>query len=264
MLKRLLFIFLITLFVANFAYGEEQGSFFHKFDIGMKLLQIEQKTGMVVVDSENCIYCKKLKSITFKDKNVINLLNRYYISIELNLDKNDTIHFKKHELTAQSFAAGLKIRGTPTMIFFDEKNDILTLLPGYLPPDKMLPILKYMGQRIFEEKIKFREYLKKPVERKFRGSEKPIFVSLEDVKFVAENDPFIEIYSFLDMGNKEKIKGLKQVDFIRFKEGVDKLSKNKKYLFIGKNKEELNSLGKKMLSLGFSTILIYNNSSNNQ
>ncbi len=264
MLKKLLLITLIFLLITTFAYAEGQKLFFYKFDIAMKLLQIEQKTGMVVVDSEHCVYCKKLKSVTFQDENVVDLLNKYYITVELNLDKNEPIHFKEYKLTAQSFASGLKIRGTPTMVFFDEKNDILTLLPGYLPPDRMLPVLKYLGQRIFEKKIKFGEYLKKPLQGIFRGSEKPIFISLEDAKFVAENDPFVEVYAFSDIKDKEKVKGLKQVDFTDFKEGIDKLTKDKKYLLIGKNKEELDSLGQKMLSLGFSTILIYNISSNNQ
>ncbi len=264
MLKKLLLVTLtlIFLFITTFAYAEGQKLFFYKFDTAMKLLKIEQKTGMVVVDSEHCVYCKKLKSVTFQDKSVVDLLNRYYISVELSLDKNETIHYKDYTLTAQSFASGLKIRGTPTMVFFDEKIDILTLLPGYLPPDRMLPVLKYLGQRIFEKKIKFGEYLKKPIDGKFRGSEEPVSISLEDAKFVAENDPFMEIYGFSNI--EEKVKGLQIVEFSQFEKGVDKLPKDKKYLFIGKNKEELQSLGKKMLSLGFSTILIYNISSNNQ
>ncbi len=261
-------IFIFTLiFLAFTLLAYSQGKvYFYDFDIGFKLLQIEQKTALVVVDSEHCVYCKKLKTVTFADDNVANILNAHYITIELSLDDKKTFHYKQYELTPQTFAAGFKIRGTPTLIFFNEKQEAMTLLPGYLPPDKIIPVLKYIGQRIFEKNIKFGDYMKKPVVGKYRGSDKVISISLEDLLFVAKNDPFVKVYDFLNGENKkefEDIKDLVKTTISTFKDKfLSKLPLDKKYILIGDKKEDLEALGTEMLSKGFSTVLIYNVSNN--
>ncbi len=263
MLKKLLLFAFFMFFVTSASFAKED-VFFYKFDLGLKLLQIEQKTGMVVIDSDHCGFCKKLKEVTFKNESVSDILNKYYISIEVNLDNsNEILHYKKYTLTPQTFAAGLKVRGTPTLVFLDEKADILTLLPGYAPPEKMLSVLKYIGQRIFEKKIKFGDYLKKPVEDKFKGSDKVIEISLEDVEFVAKNDPFVRVYAFSEF-KTDKIPSLTNISDTAFRENLPNLSKSKKYILIGEHKEELLKLGEDMLSMGFPTILIYHISSNNK
>lgn len=256
--KRVFAVILIFVFFSSIGFAEEL--YFFDFDIGMKILKLEQKTGMVIFDSEHCVYCKKLKEVTFKDQKVVDILNNHYITISLSLDANKTIHYKNQEFNVQTFAAVFKIKGTPTMVFFDEKGDPITLLPGYMPPDKIVPVLEFIGKRLYEKNIKFADYLKNPMDEKFVDSKKPIEISLEDVKFLAENDPFIGVYSFIDFS--EKIKGVKFLKIDEFKKSIPTLSKNRKYILIDDDQNRLQELGKDMLSFGFSTILIYNNSNN--
>ena len=48
--------------------------------------------------------------------------------------------------------------------FFDKKGEPITVIPGYIPPETFLPILKYIKQEWYLKKISFKEFLKKQEE----------------------------------------------------------------------------------------------------
>ncbi len=45
----------------------------------------------------------------------------------------------------------------PSTVFLDEDMNLLTVVPGYLTPKDINPILKYFGENIYKEK-NWKEY----------------------------------------------------------------------------------------------------------
>ena len=248
MSKKFLILSLVMflLLVTNVVYAKDVH--FYDFDTAMKISMIEGKTAMVVFDSENCPYCKKLKDETLKNEKVSDILNTYYISVELVLETNEPLHFQGKELTSQMLFGGFGFKGTPVVLFFDEKNVPITMLPGYVPSDKMIPVLNFIGQRVYAKNIKFQDYLKNPISGKFKGSESYIEISDKDALFLEKNDPFVKVYDF----SKE----VYTMD--TFKEEMKNLPKNLKYILKGSDVKLLEDLGKKMISKDFSTVLVVN------
>jgi len=67
---------------------------------------------------------------TFQDHSVIAYLNANFISVRVNSDRERKI------------AASYGVRGVPTTWFLKENGEKIGSLPGYIPPDKLLSILK--------------------------------------------------------------------------------------------------------------------------
>ena len=77
-----------------------------------------------------CYYCKKMESDTFKDNKIVEYLNKNFVSIRLNADKEKKLVSK------------YGYRGLPFNWFLDSKGEPFGNFPGYYPPEKFIKFLK--------------------------------------------------------------------------------------------------------------------------
>ncbi|MCD6449193.1 MAG: thioredoxin fold domain-containing protein, partial [Thermotogaceae bacterium] len=130
----------------------------HDFDVAQELARIEQKKIVLIFEMKTCGYCKLLNSTTLQDEKVQKFLSINYITATVYADENIEL-FQK-----------FNVRATPTLWFFQyekEKLVAITYVPGYLPADLFLKVIKYI-YKLPEEK--FDEYSKK--EDNFIGERK--------------------------------------------------------------------------------------------
>ena len=129
--------------------------------------EMANKKYFVYVYTDWCGYCKKLKSSTFQDKEVISLLNEKFIPIMFNAESKEPVTFKGnefnfvangrrgyHELAAALLNNQLSY---PTLVFLDEKMNMIQPLPGYKSAEDLKIILKFLGDNIYEN-MTFEEY----------------------------------------------------------------------------------------------------------
>ena len=93
-----------------------------------------------------CTYCKKMDRITFTNADVAAYINRYFIPVRINSDKN------------KSAAAQFGIQGVPDLRFLTPEGEAIARLPGYIEADKFLPLLKYIQTDSYL-KMGFKEFL---------------------------------------------------------------------------------------------------------
>ena len=84
---------------------------------------------------------------TFKDSSVITYLNKNFISIRVNTDQE----------RALSLEYG--IRGVPDNWFISEDSETISNLPGYIPVNLFLPLLKYIHTNSYK-KMNFNKVMK--------------------------------------------------------------------------------------------------------
>jgi thioredoxin-related protein len=85
---------------------------------------------------------------TFRNPTVVAYVNRNFIPVSVNSDKQ------------QDIAAKYNVRGLPSTWFISEKGDKIGSRPGYIAADEMLNILKYIGSDSYRS-MTYKSFLEK-------------------------------------------------------------------------------------------------------
>ena len=101
----------------------------YSYDKGIAIAKNENKRIFLHFYADWCYYCKKMDNETFKDNKVIEYLNKNFVSIRLNADKEKKIT-KKYGY-----------RGLPFNWFLASNGEPFGNFPGYFPPEKFIKFL---------------------------------------------------------------------------------------------------------------------------
>lgn len=135
------------------------------FEEAVKLQKENPKKIIVDVYTDWCGWCKKMDKNTYTDAEVIKQIQDHFYFVKLDAEQKEEIKYKdkvftfKQEYKANELAVSL-LNGQmsyPSTVFLDEDMNLLTVVPGYLTPKDMNPILKYFGENIYKEK-NWKEY----------------------------------------------------------------------------------------------------------
>lgn len=141
------------------------------FQEAVKLNETAPKKIFIDVFTEWCGWCKRMDQTTFTDAAVVEYMNENYYAVKLDAEMSDTIVFSGYTFineggqngrkgTHQLAAALLQGRMSyPSYVFMDEKNQLLTVAPGYMETKDFLPILKYIGTNAYQNQT-FKDYIK--------------------------------------------------------------------------------------------------------
>ena len=108
--------------------------------------EAENKKIFLVFNADWCRYCLKMEKETFRDPTVIAYVNRNFVPISVNSDKQ------------QDIAAKYNVRGLPSTWFISENGDRIGNRPGYIASDEMLKVLKYIGTDSYRS-MSFRDFV---------------------------------------------------------------------------------------------------------
>jgi len=103
-----------------------------------------------------CGPCKMLERNTFKNKDVAEYINKNYYAVKFNAEGNDVVNFKgkvfknpnydpakaKRRNSQHELAGSFGVRSYPTMLFLDEKTNLITPVIGYKNPQQLELYLK--------------------------------------------------------------------------------------------------------------------------
>lgn len=120
----------------------------------------KKKPKKILIDvyTDWCGWCKKMDKYTYTDSIIIDQLNKDYYLVKFNAEGKDSIQFRDHtfhfnqQYKSHDFAISL-LQGKmsyPSTAFLDEELNLLTVVPGYLTPDQLSPILDYFGSNYYK------------------------------------------------------------------------------------------------------------------
>jgi thioredoxin-related protein len=117
------------------------------------------KRVMLYFYQDGCPYCKKLLETNFSQRDIVAGTRRDFDVIAINMwGDREVADFAGTAVTEKNFAAALKVMFTPTLLFLNERGEVLIRLNGYYPPHKFAAVLDFVGQKK-ERESDFRSYL---------------------------------------------------------------------------------------------------------
>ncbi len=127
--------------------GDEKNSVkWYSYESGMEKLRESGKKGFIHFYTDWCSYCRLMDEKTFSDKNVADYMNGNFISMRVNAEKE------------QKVARSYKANRFPFNWFIDDQTDPIGSQPGYIPPEQMIQMLKYVRTESYET-MKFSEFV---------------------------------------------------------------------------------------------------------
>ncbi len=131
------------------------------FEEAVKLNASAPKKIFIDVYTDWCGWCTKMDQTTFIDTAIVNYMNEHFYAVKFNAEQTTAIEFMgytfvnpnpngprkgTHQL-AQALLQGKM--SYPSYVFMNDKNQIMTIVPGYVQANEFLPILQYFGSNAF-------------------------------------------------------------------------------------------------------------------
>ncbi|NCP52015.1 MAG: thioredoxin fold domain-containing protein [Flavobacteriales bacterium] len=130
---------------------------------------------MMDVYTNWCGPCKMLDKNTFQNSDVANYVNKHYYAVKFNAEGNDVVTFKgntfsnpnyKPELSnrrnsAHQLTSYFQVNAYPTIVFMDEKGELIAPVRGYQTPNQLelyLKMFKNDEHKNMDTQEKFNSY----------------------------------------------------------------------------------------------------------
>lgn len=139
--------------------GQAGGIAWMGFDEGMAKAKGSGKPVMVDFYTTWCKFCTMLDDTTYKDPEIISLLNTNFVSIKVDAEGTGQVNHDGKQMSMSELAKSFNVQGYPTVWFFDGKGEPIGPLPGYSPPEDFKPILTYITSGAYAKGVKYPDYL---------------------------------------------------------------------------------------------------------
>ena len=101
----------------------------------------------VIVDvyTDWCGWCKRMDRDVYARSDVSEYLNQHFVMVRLNAESAERVNYAGRSLTARALSGSFEVTGYPTTIFLKPDGTHLVNVPGYIPADKFLKLVRYVG-----------------------------------------------------------------------------------------------------------------------
>lgn len=164
-----------------FVSFSQNGIKWYSFEEAFELNKKNPKKIFVDVYTDWCGWCKKMDATTFSHPIIAEYMNKNFYPVKLNAERTDTVYLEgkmyvnpnpgarrsSHQLAVSLLQGKMSY---PSYVFINEKNEWLTVVPGYVKPQSFEPIIRFFGDGDYLNKT-WEEYTKT-----FKGSivEEPV------------------------------------------------------------------------------------------
>jgi thioredoxin-related protein len=115
---------------------------FLEFPQDVKEAAQERKRLMLYFWQDGCPACRRMKETTLADRAIVDQTRRHFVAVALNVNGERELQWTDgRTMREKDLARALNIRGTPTLLFLDEKGSVVLRLVGYVPPERFLAAL---------------------------------------------------------------------------------------------------------------------------
>lgn len=118
------------------------------------------KKVLIDISAPWCPWCRRMQQEVYSDSAVVAYLKAYFEYARLNgEDTTRKLTFRGYELSEAELAMALGLTGYPTTVFLDADGTYITRVPGFIPTETFLQILRFIGSEAYRTQS-FEEFVK--------------------------------------------------------------------------------------------------------
>jgi thioredoxin-related protein len=115
---------------------------FLEFPQDVKEAAADGKRLMLYFWQDGCPACRKMKEATLADRAIVEQTRRHFVAVALNVYGERELQWTDgRKMREKELARALNIRGTPTLLFLDERGAVALRLVGYVSPARFTATL---------------------------------------------------------------------------------------------------------------------------
>ena len=155
-MKRTVLLLAIALMTSSAAVAQLQEINWMTFEEALAAQKKKPKKILMDVYTNWCGPCKMLDKNTFHNKDVVDYVNENYYAVKFNAEGNSVVTYKDQKFSNPNYKEELKnrrngvhdltrflkVRAYPTIVYMDEKGDVIQPISGYMKPQQIELYLK--------------------------------------------------------------------------------------------------------------------------
>ncbi|MDH5546898.1 MAG: thioredoxin fold domain-containing protein [Gammaproteobacteria bacterium] len=120
----------------------------------------EGKRLLIFFHQDGCPYCNALVDRNLAQKDIQEKVRKHFDVVSINMwGDREVIDFDGTTYSEKTFAAKMRVQFTPTLVFFNESQEVVLRLNGYRSPDRFTHDLDYVALKK-EKEFSYRDYIK--------------------------------------------------------------------------------------------------------
>ena len=154
-MRRFVFVMFLTAVAASASAGPVA---WRGWNDGLAAAASAGRPVIVDVVTDWCGWCRRMDRDVYARGEIGDYLNRHFIMVRLNAESGERVTYAGRTLTARSLAGGFQVTGYPTTIFLKSDGTHLVNVPGYLPPDRFMKLVRFIGDGHMDRGESWEEY----------------------------------------------------------------------------------------------------------
>jgi thioredoxin-related protein len=130
------------------------------WDAGLKDAAKVQRPVLIDVYTGWCGWCKRMDRDVYARADVRDYLAKRFVTVKLDAEASDAGVYDGKTYTSATLAGKFRVTGYPTTIFLRSNGDHLVNVPGYVPADRFLLLLRYIGEGAMDRNVSFDDFVK--------------------------------------------------------------------------------------------------------
>ena len=130
----------------------------HGWNEGLAAAAGGGKPVIVDVYTDWCGWCKRMDRDVYAKAAIGDYLNQHFVMVRLNAESAERVSYGGRTMTARALAGGFQVTGYPTTIFLKSDGTHLVNVPGYIPADDFIKLVRFIGDGHMDRGVSWEEY----------------------------------------------------------------------------------------------------------
>jgi len=158
--RTLLLAFGATLLLGLGAPAHALGPTWKDWNSGLKEAATAGRPVLVDVYTDWCTWCKRMDQDVYTRPEVREYLSQHFVTVKLNAEYSTAARYDGKQYTSRTLAERFRVSGYPTTIFLRPDGNHIANVPGYVPADRFLLLLHYIGDGHMDRGVSYDDFVK--------------------------------------------------------------------------------------------------------